>query len=228
MFGRYVQSKQEPDEIPPAIKAYIDRAVHKVSRDLVGRRDFALLADGGRILPELTVSGNDESSRSNGTSPEAAITDSLRVGNCWTITGSVGQLGIRLPRMVALTHASIDHIPREIAADIGRAPRTMILWGSIDGEINKRRLRDAVQALDGPLPTIEGRSGPHTTCGHSFVPLAYFDYDIRAPAHVQTFALFQYIIDSQMSFGVVVLEVLRNWGAEDTCLYRLRLHGQDH
>nr|VWP01849.1 Dolichyl-phosphate-mannose--protein mannosyltransferase 2 (Protein mannosyltransferase 2) (EC [Ganoderma boninense] len=40
--------------IDPAVKAYIDRAINRALRDPVGRRDFALLADGAIVLAELT------------------------------------------------------------------------------------------------------------------------------------------------------------------------------
>ena len=222
-FGRSVRSN---DEISPAVKAYIDRALSRASRDLVGRRDFALYADGGRIILELTHAWSGTSSApSAGSNPTAAITDDIRVGNCWSIAGHAGQLGIRLTEMIHPRHVSIDHLPLEIAADIGRAPRTMILWGALDGDDNEGRFRDITHAFNVSLPGVLGRSAPEITYGYTFIPLLAFEYDIRASSHVQTFSLDQYVVDSDLYFGVVVLDILQNWGGESTCLYRVRIHG---
>ncbi len=144
MVNPVLRPRQEA-EISPALRAYIDRAVSKAFRDPVGRRDFALHADGGRVLPELTkvAKGGGWTQPLSGSSPEHAITDDSRIGHCWSIPGSAAQLGIQLSEMIFPTHVSIDHIPVEIAADIGQAPRTVVLWGALDGSVNEFRRRHA-------------------------------------------------------------------------------------
>ncbi|KAI1786032.1 hypothetical protein LXA43DRAFT_898749 [Ganoderma leucocontextum] len=224
-------SRPAVDDIPPAVKAHIDRVidrtVNRAFRDLIGRRDFALLADGGILLPELTEVTSNRNffrSRERGLHPEAALDDDLRIGNCWSIPGAAGQLGLRLSTMIHPTHISIDHIPLEIAADISRAPREIALWGGIDGPY-RAVVHNLTRSDNVTPPAVRGRSRPPSTHGYDFPLLAHFEYDIRAPAHVQTFPLQQYIVDSEMVFGVVVLEILSNWGGESTCLYRVRVHG---
>ncbi|KZT02918.1 uncharacterized protein LAESUDRAFT_611137, partial [Laetiporus sulphureus 93-53] len=56
------------------------------------------------------------------------------------------------------------------------------------------------------------------------VPLASISYDIYAPAYRQ---LFETDVRFQaLSFDMLVLEVLSNWGASEfTCLYSVRLQG---
>ncbi|KAJ2965632.1 hypothetical protein NUW54_g14055 [Trametes sanguinea] len=108
--------------------------------------------------------------------------------------------------------------------NIGAAPRHMILWGAVDGPTNERRLR--LVPPNATLVDAIGHAGPRLTHGYTYVPLALIEYDINAVSHVQTFAVDPYVARSGMDFGVVVLEILSNWGGPDTCLYRVRLHGR--
>ena len=214
------------DEISPYLKAYVDRAVSRALRDAVGRRDFALIADGARVVRALTgivtENGFFQDQQLPGNSPNATLIDDLHIGNCWSIAASKGQLGIRLSEHLHPTHITVDHIPVEIAADISRAPRTLILWGAVDGADNASRLGNM---LHDTLPSLRGRSSPYETAHHTFVPLAVFEYDIHSSSHIQTFPIRPYIVDLGVYFGVVVLEVTSNWGGSTTCLYRVRIHG---
>ncbi|KAI0720090.1 hypothetical protein C8T65DRAFT_706084 [Cerioporus squamosus] len=220
------------DEVSPAIKAYIDRTVSRALRDPVGRRDFALHANGGRVIPDLTVTFAPEgqaphTSQASLSNAQLAITDDLRVGQCWSIPGSAAQLGLRLSDLMHPTHVSIDHIPAEIAAHIDEAPRAMVLWGAVDGSTNESHLLNITERTNASsIPALRGRSQPSHTCDHTYVPLAWFEYDIRSPSHVQTFKIGQHIIDAGMYTGVMVLEILGNWGGSSTCLYRVRIHGE--
>ncbi len=229
LVGKIAKFSRLPDEVSPAVKAYIDHAVSRATRDPVGRRDFALYADGGRMVSHLTkiASARGMTSPPPGGSADAAITDNIHVGNCWLFPGSSAQLGLKLSEMIHPTHVSIDHIPVEIAADIGQAPRTMVLWGSVDGSLNESYLREATRSLAILSPKLRGRTSPKVTGpDHTYIPLAHFDYDVRAPSNVQTFTMEEYVLDSDLYSGVYVLEILDNWGGQSTCLYRVRIHGQ--
>ncbi|RPD53695.1 hypothetical protein L226DRAFT_456018, partial [Lentinus tigrinus ALCF2SS1-7] len=220
------------DEVSPSVKAYIDRAISRALRDPVGRVDFALHANGGRVIPDLTVAFPPAGQASHATGAtledaQLAIMDDLRIGQCWSIPGQAAQLGLRLADLVHPTHVSIDHIPAEIAARIDEAPRAMVLWGTVDGSVNEAHLRNVTERPNpSSLPGLRGRSQPSLTCGHTYVPLAYFEYDIRSSSHVQTFKVQQQFIDAGVYTGVMVLEILGNWGGSSTCLYRVRIHGE--
>ncbi|KAL7280905.1 hypothetical protein ACG7TL_005849 [Trametes sanguinea] len=139
---RPLSHSSTPYEPDPLLKEYIDRAILRSHRDLVGRPDYALHAYGARVLPELTSRARDrQPSTTPVRSPEVALSDSLRIGDCWEIEGDHGQLGLRLSDIIYPFYLSIDHIPAEIAMNIGAAPRHMILWGAVDGPTNERRLR---------------------------------------------------------------------------------------
>ncbi|KAL1937984.1 hypothetical protein VTO73DRAFT_12734 [Trametes versicolor] len=168
--------------ISPAALAKIDEAILRAQTP-VALRDYALGVDGGMVFDELTSSGGSHTA----SGPDLALDEDTRVGRCWLFSGSTGQISITLPVFIYPTHVSIDHIPRAIAADIGQAPRRMILWGVIDGYDNKERHRrniDQLQnnrSLERNHPTLTGE-------GYTFVELVSFVYDITQLQDVQTFA----------------------------------------
>ncbi|KAI0364230.1 hypothetical protein BV20DRAFT_956648 [Pilatotrama ljubarskyi] len=230
---------RKPDPcLGPQLKV-LDEAVRMALRDPVGLPDFALRAHGAGVLKELTtpkppsksLQDPEKPSINPGRSsrfaeplgPDVALTDDMHIGKCWSVPDVKAQLGIRLSEMIYPTHVSIDHIPAEIAADAGAAPRSMVLWGAVDGPQNEVLLEEL--GLRNALSSFIARSAPPVSFGYIFIPLAAFDYDIHASSTVQTFPVHQAIIDSRMYVGVVVLEITDNWGGNGTCLYRIRVHG---
>ncbi|RPD70236.1 hypothetical protein L226DRAFT_470550 [Lentinus tigrinus ALCF2SS1-7] len=217
--------------VPPELEAYVQRVVSAALRDPVGRREYALFQDGAAVIPQLThpplrTSGlGSAPSVAEATAPEAALSDDLRVGACWLIHGSSGQLGIGLHAFISPTHATIEHIPLEITADIGQAPRKMLLWGLVEGERNVALYHDIMARGERLHAAAPGRATPPRHGNQLFVTLASFDYNIFAPFHIQTFPISSAAVEEGLYFGVVVLEILDNWGGKDTCLYRVRVHG---
>ncbi|OJT15388.1 SUN domain-containing protein 3 [Trametes pubescens] len=218
---------QTPVCMPSAedIEDIVRRAAQLASRGTVLRRDFALRADGGKVVPSLTSSLVDHA-RSRGSpdalGPDVVIDEDLSIGRCWSIPVT-GQIGLSSPTLIHPTSISVDHIPKELAADIGRAPRRMILWGLVDGLSNLQRFRSV--PTDELKAIANGRTSPTLSKNHAFVPLASFEYDINADFHVQTFPVHEYVAQLAMDFGVFVVEILDNWGSSDSCLYRVRIHG---
>ena len=224
--------------ITPELEAYVNRLVVTALRDPVGRQDFALYQDGAAVINRLTSPNPNPSHRLQHApplraaetspahdqhAPEAALHDDLRVGECWLVSGRSGQLGIGLHTFLAPTHVTIDHIPLEIAADIGQAPRKMVLWGLVEGDRNLAVYHDLVER--GVALHTPGHEHPTVHSDQPFVLLASFAYDIFAPFHIQTFPISSIAVDEGIYFGVVVLEVLDNWGGQTTCVYRVRVHG---
>ncbi|EIW57907.1 uncharacterized protein TRAVEDRAFT_126646 [Trametes versicolor FP-101664 SS1] len=219
----FVNSGEE--EIDARIQSYIDLAVHRALRDAVGRRDFALYANGGWPIPDITSEMSPRPKTPSSHPPELALKEDMHVGSCWQLPARRGQLGLRLSHMMYPTHVSVDHIPQEIAADVGEAPRLLHVWGAVDGDANQGLLRHTTDSLiaSGREPPL--LVGPAITCGLHFALLASAHYDIHGLTHVQTFDVQQWVIESGIDFGVVVFEVVDNWGANSTCLYRVRVHG---
>lgn len=220
LLGNHASSRPSPSELSEVIQ----KAVRSAMRDPVGRRDFALAADGARITPLLT-SSFDTSDLAVARPPENILDEDLRSASHWSIPDSHAQVGIKVPAFIYPTNVTIDHVPREIAADVTQAPRSMVLWGLLEGKGNKERYTVArglgISRLDavGDGPPIRG--------GGTFLPLASFEYAIDTDFHIQTFAVDPSVVSSRIYFGVFVLEIRSNWGSPTSRLYRVRIHGEE-
>ncbi|KAJ8456370.1 hypothetical protein ONZ51_g12168 [Trametes cubensis] len=193
------------------------------------RLDYALSANGGKIVLPLTSSERPRRRSLPATpGPEVVINEDSSIGSCWTV-GVSGQVGISTSAVIYPTHVTVEHIPRQIAMDIGRAPRRLILWGVVDGlsNVHKHRLLMGNHKTDllsnSPLRSYHA---PPLTDNHAFVALAEAEYDISDSSPVQTFAVDHRVVESRMDFGIFVLEIVDNWGGSDTCLYRVQIHGE--
>ena len=51
--------------------------------------------------------------------------------------------------------------------------------------------------------------------------LTSFTYDPSAPSHIQTFPVDNEIVEMGLDVGIVIFQVLSNWGGDFTCLYRV-------
>ncbi|RPD57905.1 hypothetical protein L226DRAFT_474391 [Lentinus tigrinus ALCF2SS1-7] len=206
--------------LSPQVQSSIDEYLARHFRGPVLLRDFALSTDGAIISRELTSSHRD-------TDPSVVLSDDNRIGNCWYIPSSHGQVGIALPTFIRPTNVSIDHIPVEVAAEPGQAPRRMILWGVVDGEQNTALYHQFSEELQANV-SVRRMAPPLVFEGEAelFVVLSEFEYNISRLALVQTFPVRPVVQQLDFDFGQVVLEISENWGAEGTCLYRVRIHGE--
>ncbi|RDX39920.1 hypothetical protein OH76DRAFT_1367002, partial [Lentinus brumalis] len=200
---------------------YVQQSIRRAMKDPVGRRDFALAADGARIAPKLTSSFDNTS---DARPPTNILDEDMRSASCWAFPDDHAQVSIKLHEFIYVTHITIDHIPRDIATNIQEAPHRIVLWGIVDGKGNQDRRKAALESLHmSPLSRLG--DGPPVKAQGTFLPLAAFDYDIDAQSHVQTFPVDPAVIASRIYFGAVVIEVKSNWGADFTKVYRVRIHG---
>ncbi|KAI0083224.1 hypothetical protein BDY19DRAFT_900599 [Irpex rosettiformis] len=203
------------------LEEIVNRRVQEILQAAaITRRDFALKTNGGVIACSFTTNCPFWPFSLWTPTLSLAITESDRTGDCWLVHAQHAQIGVVLSQPVYPTHVTIDHALNQVA-DVNEAPRSMILWGLVDGESNWARFK----SLD-IIATGDGIStSPLSRQTQKFVPLASFVYDVsRSPS--QTFAVFDHIRLSRMDFTTVVLEIRNNWGSEKTCLYRMRIHGE--
>ncbi|KAI0351494.1 hypothetical protein OH77DRAFT_1487202 [Trametes cingulata] len=211
------------DEISPAVRAFVDASILRALRDPVGLRDHALRAHGGKIMTAMTSTTPGKPHHP----PDVVLEDEFRIGRCWALHNHSGQVGILLPHLIYPSSFSVDHIPREVAAVAGEAPRTILVWGVVDGMSN-RLAKQELREDELSIPTALHRRWPPIRGPYEeYVLLASFAYDIYSPRFVQTFSVSPAITAAHMSFGIFVVEVVDNWGAPSTCLYRLRIHGEE-
>ncbi|RPD69587.1 hypothetical protein L226DRAFT_471403, partial [Lentinus tigrinus ALCF2SS1-7] len=207
-------------QLPAHLTHYIDNAVRQSYLRQFTPRDHALAVDGACIVPNLSTRTETSPSRSHKPTSshpaEVILRENLHGGSCWTLPASHGQVGIRLPHVIHPSSVTIDHLPKEILQDIGQAPRRMRLWGTLDGDVNAQLYGEALDQL---------HEGPPITEGYTFVHLADFEYDVYADHPIQTFPVQAHVYEKRLHIGVFVIELLDNWGSQETCLYRLRIHG---
>lgn len=200
--------------------------VSKLPRSLVtralpvGRHDYALGAHGAQVASKLTTPHRSASSLS----PDTVLSDDFRIDGCWNVGSSQGQIGIVLYEPIWPTHITIDHVPQSLTTNTGQAPRIMIVWGVVDKAMRKDQYSHLL--ADSPIVALHNHSEPLLTNDFIFLLLAGFEYDIHGEHHVQTFPVFSAIVESYLEIGIIVVEFLSNWGADDTCLYRIRIHGE--
>ncbi|KAI5996626.1 hypothetical protein EDC04DRAFT_2585404 [Pisolithus marmoratus] len=195
----------------PDFSNLAEYASTRAGGDIVLPLTTPMILPRGSLIHHLLRSGPQPGS------PWAALGDDMRSQSCWLLGGKSGQLGVSLPRVVRINHVVVDHV----VGDIITTPRQMILWGLVDGRENLALLHAFRAKSTGDMLDIsEKRTFPAISGGFTFIPLSYFKYNIHAPNLTQTFPVFPFVLDSGMDFGVVVLEILGNWGGVSTCLYR--------
>ncbi|KAI0643031.1 hypothetical protein C8Q79DRAFT_916249 [Trametes meyenii] len=198
------------------VKDYVDVSVRRAILESFTPRDFALAIDGARVVLEYTPEHTTKNPA------DSIIRDNLHGGSCWTLHGSQGQFGIATLTPILPMNVTIDHAPREVVEDIHQAPRRVVVWGVVEGPSNQAKYAEFRSSLEYSLE----RRAPPRNSGQTFIALSAFEYDVNSPRYVQTFPVFDGVLESRMSFGVFVFEIESNWGAPTTCVYRARLHGR--
>ena len=148
--------------------------------------------------------------------PAAALDNWEEPGDCWCSAPDdskkgKAQLGIQLSAPMFPTQFTVEHIPMAMVPqeNISNAPRQLEIW---------------VKSSEPSIPRfglgqVQYEAGPP-----GWVCLGKAHYDIRGANHVQTFLL---DAESPTPVNQVMVRVTNNWGADHTCIYRVRLHGKD-
>lgn len=146
--------------------------------------------------------------------------------DCWCATPSTtrgqAQLAVHMTVPISPESITIEHIPAQGTLDIAAAPRTFEVWvhaPHVQPPLPENQAPDCT-STDGP--PVEG-----------YICIGGGMYDIHGPDgrdddkvnHIQNFQLY-----AQGDIGLVQDVIFRatgNWGADWTCLYRLRMHGSN-
>ncbi|GBE90240.1 hypothetical protein SCP_1900890 [Sparassis crispa] len=191
----------------------------------IGGRDFALRADGAKFIPGLTT--NNFLEKSSEADIQRRIPDLAPTGeNHRSFPGGEGQLGIVLVEPILIAQVTINRTQFSPAPSLECLPRDFILWGLIDGDDNVLKSRQnstLVHRLFSRLPPTF--SFPSSSVTESFSPLVYSRYDPRNGL-AQSFSIFDEVVLLELDFGVVVLQILNNWGGSSTCLHRVEVRGR--
>ncbi|KAI6002502.1 hypothetical protein EDC04DRAFT_2583700 [Pisolithus marmoratus] len=186
--------------------------------------DYALWHNGGIVLSSLMSPHAYESwvNRLLGGmgSVYTALEDDLQEGACWRVPGQLGQIAITLWDVIHVTHVMVDHIPAGLTNATESAPHKLLLWGMVNGKDNLMKYHSLCNSVTITLrELLTAHMAPALSCGMPFIPLVHFDYNIHATNHTQLFPILDSVAATGMDFGIVVLEILDNWGGKLTCLY---------
>ncbi len=146
--------------------------------------------------------------------PKAALTKWEEPGDCWCSAPDAqrkgqAQLAVALGRPMIPNQITIEHVPMKMvpSANIENAPRDVELWVETDEPVTFRYSHMENQCQPGPA---------------GWKCVGVFKYNIHANNYVQTFDL---DATTTAPISKAMVRVVTNWGADHTCLYRLRLHG---
>ncbi|KAF2829271.1 hypothetical protein CC86DRAFT_187433 [Ophiobolus disseminans] len=148
--------------------------------------------------------------------PKSAMEKWEEPGDCWCAAPNPSmkgqsQLAVSLASSIFPEQVTIEHLPKDMmpGKKITNAPRTLEFWVETDQPAQYQYAHREGVCGSGPAGW---------TC------LGSFTYNIHASNHQQTFDL-----DAQTSVPITkaMVRVTSNWGADHTCLYRVRLHGRD-
>ena len=202
--------------------------------------NLALAEDGASVLASYNAAGSiyfsPHADLSDGLILPNGIMDCQGSGNPlhpsvdlnrrWCFIGSKGQLGILLSVPGRITNISVSHPPQ--VSVLPSAPRHIILWGVVDGDANKAiydEHGDVLQSLRARL-LVQGPFARHDNWELIYVPLATFFYNIKGSSAHQVFDVFPEIHELRMDFGIVVVQIVNNWGEAYTGLHHVGIYGE--
>jgi hypothetical protein len=194
--------------------------------------NYGLKQCGARVIEELTFGKTLRPSHRSETpagstifslpthgGPDSAISGDAGSPKCWEFCGPRGQLGFSLVELLHITSVSIN---LEFSSPES-APRSLVLWGVIDGQEAVNRYHGALRdRLHSYLPTETVAPRPET---HIYVPLAAFQYNPHLANNYQFSSVFRDTEYLGFPIGIVVLQILDNWGANSTRLCGVEIHG---
>ncbi|PKY03503.1 hypothetical protein P168DRAFT_304869 [Aspergillus campestris IBT 28561] len=181
-----------------------------------------------------------------------ALTPWQDVGECWCSKPRRGmsQLSVLLQQRIVPEEVVVEHIPKGATIRPEVAPRDMELWvrfAIVDGAANTPWHQGLAHLSRQSTPLVREGFSLHDTVietlklaypgqpesayygdpllGLSFYRVGQWTYDINRPQHVQTFDLDAVLDMPSLRVDHVVIRAKNNWGADDTCLYRVKLHG---
>ncbi|KAJ8502371.1 hypothetical protein ONZ45_g11827 [Pleurotus djamor] len=204
-------------------------------------RNYALLADGAFPVPELTslTHGLTESSflqrvvtrfthvdciDPNINLPSVALEPYTDAGECWELDGSSGHLALHLPEPVFISQFSIEHISPALVSNASalRSPRSLKLWGWVDQNALSTHSQSRIRrpphfGYNGALPDYMHPDG-------GFIEMGAMEYDLHS-GQLRQYQSTSISSAQYVSFSIVLIEFLSNYGAPTTCIYNIGIHG---
>lgn len=202
------------DEALRVVGEVIDESVARLHADQTDKADYALYALGARVLyasssmmlartPNMLqkLLGVEGSKVPQKRVETMMMQGNMKPGECWPMEGPQGFALLSLKQPITVESFSIEHPLKGVNPCVDSTPKTVKLYG-INGDLDPKSRMLETDDLDKDL-------------------LATLEYDING------YSLQEAAVQSpSKEHQLVLMEVESNYGAEYTCLYRLRIHGQ--
>lgn len=206
-LDQYRRGSKTGGEMAITLEELIDKAISKYHQDVLNTADYSLESRGARIIHSITsptyhrlpawlqsvrqAAGLSVVSNA----AEMALKPQTHAGECWSMYGNQGSLGIALSEAVIVQGVSIEYPSLEIMTDkMKNAPKEMELYGI------KNYPKD-----------LEER-----------VLIGLMQYDINKDKSIQTFDL---VNPTEVYSAVLLLIKSNWGSLEHTDIYRVRIHG---
>lgn len=194
---------------------------------------------GQRIWKAIGMEANTDHAHLAVHSTSMALSDWRENGDCWCADSPRDadvklQIAVHVPFQIFPTTLIIEHIPASGTRDIASAPREFEVWVKMDSAEDVERLKQVIKDrktnfwpdLCGPPP--RSTSPADVTDGDdTWLCAIRHRYDIHNHNYLQNFNFPINPWDIGLKTWTVVLKVTSNWGADHTCLYRVRLAGDE-
>ncbi|KAF2162604.1 hypothetical protein M409DRAFT_58027 [Zasmidium cellare ATCC 36951] len=164
-----------------------------------------------------------------------ALTEWYKSTDCWCADSPENatvklQMGVSLPYKVYPNAFIIEHIPATGTRDIAAAPRNFEVWVKMDSEEQANKVKQNIQDLGSQIWPGDCGDPPSSSSadnGNAWVCALMGEYDIHGHNYLQSFYFPSNPWDIGLEIPNVVLKVTSNWGAYHTCLYQIRLTGDE-
>lgn len=157
--------------------------------------------------------------------PATVLLPWTEVTDCWCAApandGSA-QISMFLTQELYPDRLVIEHMPAGGTRRIANAPRTIEIWADAGTEAEAKRLGEVIEE------TIPYRSQKECTKRPSerHICLGKGEYDIHQHNHVQSLPIWTDAKSIGLAVNSFTIRIVNNWGGQRTCLYRLRMIGE--
>ena len=236
-LGRYSTNAMVKKQLETLVKA---TDVHN-TYEALRQYNWFTYGHGVVIDPHMTTPGSEPADQnwigrwwagiSNpsyvGNRPVTVLLPWTEVTECWCATktpdGSA-QISLLMGEHMYPNSLIMEHIPAQGTRNIKNAPRDIEIWVDVGSEAEVERFAESFERKFAFAAYSKSCTQPPSP---THICVYQGRYDIHDYNHVQTFPLWIDAIEHGLAVNRITVRIVNNWGGERTCIYRLRLTGDE-